>query len=47
VGSTAAVFCDVLLLLSTPEHLPMWKVVVVRDDTINGKNTVSVVFEEH
>lgn len=42
-GGTAAVFYDALLLLNTPEHLPMWKVFVVRD-TINGEKTVSIVF---
>jgi hypothetical protein len=46
VGRTAAVFYDALLILNTPEHLPKWRVVVVHD-TINGENTVSIVFEEH
>jgi len=43
---TAAVLYDARLILNTPEHLPMWKVTVVRD-TVNGENNVSIVFEEH
>lgn len=45
-GGTSAVFYDAHLILNTPEHLPMWKVFVVRD-IINGENNVSIVFEEH
>jgi hypothetical protein len=42
-GAQLQFFYDALLLLNTPEHLPMWKVFVVCD-TINGEKTGSIVF---